>query len=578
MSKNDIIILESTLEQKRKEIASEMNPQTYFKIFCNEQSLKNYELTYEEILSGDTDGGDDGGIDSCFIFVNGDLVENDFEPNNIKKNPKIELIIVQCKEGKTFSETVFDKLNNTILDVFDFTKDLNSLRLIYNEDLINFMQLFRKVYLDLASKHPQLNIKYYYCSKGDTNEIHPKVKKKSETLTENTINLMTNAIVDVIFFGAKELIDSSRIEKSYTLQLNFIENYISKGNDNYIILTSLENYYIFVTDNNSSIRKYIFESNVRDYQGNVEVNKDIKNSLENEPDLDFWWLNNGITVLASKASATGKTIVLDNVQIVNGLQTTNEIYSYLNKKKIEEKDKQRSILVRIIVTDDTETRDKIIKATNFQTAISPASLKATDRIQRNIEDYFKHFGLYYDRRKNYYKNTGKPIEQIISIQYLAQAILSIFFRKPDVARSRPSSSIKQSHDYLQIFNEQIEPSIYLLCAQIMKKIDTFIKDAPYKKHIKNNLRFHLAMFATILLVNKNNYDEKDIMKIKIGYYENNLLQTAIMYLIVIAESYITKNASTFELVTKSHDFTQFVIEEIDKYKSKINILQPNLFQ
>lgn len=66
-----------------------------------------------------------------------------------------------------------------------------------------------------------------------------------------------------------ELMDSSRFEKSYTLQLKFIENYISRGEDNYIVLASLKHYHKFITYDNGDLRGYIFTFNVRDYQGNI---------------------------------------------------------------------------------------------------------------------------------------------------------------------------------------------------------------------------------------------------------------------------------------------------------------------
>ena len=89
------------------------------------------------------------------------------------------------------------------------------------------------------------------------------------------------------FWGSRELLDASRIEKSYTLQLNFLENYLSRGANNYVVLASLENYYQFITDDQENLRRYVFESNVRDYQGNVEVNKDIKETLASDDNLDI---------------------------------------------------------------------------------------------------------------------------------------------------------------------------------------------------------------------------------------------------------------------------------------------------
>jgi hypothetical protein len=59
----------------------------------------------------------------------------------------------------------------------------------------------------------------------------------------------------------------------------------------------------------------------------------------------------------------------------------------------------RNVLVRVIVTKDTEIADRVIRATNSQIYIPPSQLKATEKIHRDIEDFMKKYDLYYDRRK-----------------------------------------------------------------------------------------------------------------------------------------------------------------------------------
>lgn len=406
MTSNDVIILDSILEQKKKQMANTLPDNDYFELFTFEQSLKNYDLSYDELLSGKTGGADDGGIDGFFIFINDELIDDDIDLGAFKKNPLLELYLIQAKRETSFSEKTFDRVIATTINIFDLTKDMVKLKSFYNSDLIDKATLFREAYLKLASLHPQLKIYYKYASKGDVTEIDSKVKNRAEILRKKIAEYFTGSASIIEFWGARELLDASRIEKSYTLQLTFQENYISRGENNYIVISSLLDYYNFVIDDNKNLRRYIFESNVRDYQGNVEVNKDIQNTLVSNDSLDFWWLNNGITILASHASIAGKTITLDDVQVVNGLQTTTIIYNYLRRKEPEEKDRKRSILVRIIVIDNSEMQDRIIKATNFQTAIPIASLRATDSIHRDIEDYFSSQGWFYDRRKNYHKNQG----------------------------------------------------------------------------------------------------------------------------------------------------------------------------
>lgn len=489
---NDKILLDSMLNQLQSSTAVSLTESEYFELFTAEQVIKDYDLSYDAIDSGIVDGGGDGSIDSIFTFINKELVTDDFDTDEIKRNPEITIYIIQSKTASKFSENQVGKTIPNLIELFDLSKNEKDLKSKYNSKLLNNIFNFRNCYIKLSSKHPTLNINYYYVSKGNTSEIHPNVISKGDQLIEQVQNSFSAAKIDVTYWGARELLDISRVEKKYTLQLKFEENYISRE-DNYVILSNLVDYYNFVTDNNT-LRKYIFEFNVRDYEGNVEVNKDIKNSLINNIDIDFWNLNNGITIICSKASIVGKTISMDDVQIVNGLQTTHTIYDYLNIQKNRDKEK-RSLLIKIIVADDPVRMDKIIKATNFQTMIRDSSFKATDEIQRDIELYFSQNGWYYERRKNYYKNTNKPSEKIISIAYLAQSILAIILKEPNNSKGRPTTLIKKDSDYIRIFNTNYKYTTYLYCAKFMKAVDKFVKSkslgTPWQD--LSNIRFHIAL-------------------------------------------------------------------------------------
>lgn len=564
MSSNDIILLDSTLEQKKRQISGSLSDSDFFELFTFEQVLKNFDLSYDELLSGKVGTGGDGGIDGFFTFVNGELSDEDTDFSEFKRSPVIETFIIQAKRSPSFSEIAIERVDSTVTDIFNLQNDLLDFKSVYNHLLLDRVAIFRKAFVDLAARHPKLKISYIYCTRGDTSAMHPNVTHKSEALKNNVAVYLPGAEIDVRFMGARELLDASRVEKTYTLQLKFQENYISTGDNNYIVLASLPDYYTFISDVNGYLRRYIFESNVRDYQGNVEVNRDILHTLQSGSGIDFWWLNNGITVLTSKASVAGKTITLDDVQIVNGLQTSRVIYDYLKDNPLEEKDKRRSVLLRILVTDSSEEMDNIIKATNFQTAIPPASLKATDRIQRNIEEYFLHHNFYYDRRKNHYKNAGKPADKIISIPYLAQSVMAIILREPDNARARPSSLIKRENDYRRVFNESLGLAIYLFCAKTMKKIDAFIKSeaAEYSMRDKSDLKFHSAMLIVVHLLASKNYNHTDLeslVNIDVG---KDSIEKALSETINIAQLYSKETSLPIERIAKNRDFVTFLLEKV----------------
>lgn len=196
------------------------------------------------------------------------------------------------------------------------------------------------------------------------------------------------------FFGAKELLESVRRQPITTFSMQFLDNPLSSGKRvGYVFLVPLREFFKFIIDDQGKLRKGIFESNVRDYQGSTEVNSGIAPTLNSNLVDDFWWLNNGVSIVATKGSINGKNLTVENPQIVNGLQTSEEIYRHFSG--VLEIPEDRSLLVRVLVTSDPQTRDKVIKATNSQTTIPPASLRATDPVQRNIEDFFATHGLYY---------------------------------------------------------------------------------------------------------------------------------------------------------------------------------------
>lgn len=578
MAGNDSIVLDNIIKQKINKSDNVLPDDEFFEIFTFEQILKKYDLSYDELSYGKIGGGDDGGIDGFFIFINNDFVSEDTELDNFKKSPCIQLFLIQSKRTDSFSERAIEKWLSTTMNIFDLDKKIEQIQKYYNSDLINKVAFFQELYLNLASQHPSIEITYVYASKGDVSAINQKVYNQSEVLKESTRRYFSGAKVNVSFVGARELIDSSRLEKSYTLQLKFIENYISRGEDNYVILASLKDYYNFVTYENSELRTYIFAFNVRDYQGsNVEVNKDIKATLESNEDIDFWWLNNGITILSSRASIAGKTISLDDVQVVNGLQTTNTIYHYIKDREDDSNTlkENRAILIKIVITNDPETRDRVIKATNFQTPIPPASLKATDPIQLDIENFFLNHEWFYDRRKNYYKNTGKQLDRIISIPYLAQSVIAIVFHEPDIARSRPSSLLKKDNDYKRVFSQKISLEVYLFCAKTMKKLENFIRIVTSSK--SNNLgineqwkhaspirilMFHLGMLLVVKTLNKRDYKPKDVESIKENNFSDELISNTLFELIQLTNNYVISKDLPINIGIKQKDFVTYILENV----------------
>jgi len=525
MPTNDLIILERILEQRKAEIGPEMDSATFFELFVAEQALKDYDLSYDELRSGRVGGGGNGGIDALYLFANGELVQEDTDLSALKRQVAIDLVIIQAKVHTGFSEATLDKLHSVTADLLNLGANHTALAAVYNAELLSVMKTFRTTYETLAARFPKFTISYFYATKGD--EPHPNVQRKVARLQELVKQHFSAAEFTFQFLGAKQLLELARRAPRVSHTLTLSENPISStGAVGFVCLVRLKDFFDFITDTDKKLLRGIFEANVRDYQGTNEVNEGIQASLCDTGNEEFWWLNNGVTVVASKATLSGKTLTIEDPQIVNGLQTSTELYNYVKSSNTEKDD--RSLLVRVIVPPAPESRDRIIKATNSQTPMPVASLRATEKIHRDIEEFLRPFGLFYDRRKNFYKNEGKPIEKIISISQMAQAVMALALQRPDSARARPSSLLKRDDDYATVFNPHYPIGLYLLCPLVMRRVDEVLRSTPdLDQKDRNNIRFHVGMVAAGLLTRSIKAEPAAFATLQIDSFEDAVLRDSL---------------------------------------------------
>lgn len=534
MSANDKIILEQIIEQAHKERASSSSENDFFEIFVAEQVLKDYDLDYDEIESGLIGGGGDGGIDSMYVLVNGDIALDDFDFTSLKKGIIIDTVIIQSKLVNSFGEGAIDKMTTSTEDLFDLSKDLDSMKAVFNDGIRSSVANFRRIYSGLASKFPSLRFRYVYATKGS--DPHPNVQRKTVLLGQKLQSLFSNADFTFEFLGAAELLTQARREPPAAHNLILAENPISSTGDvGYLALVKLRDYDAFIRDGAGKLRRNLFEANVRDYQGSTAVNDEIGDSLKATDGEDFWWLNNGVTIVAAKATVSAKTLTLEDPQIVNGLQTSNEIYRHFSMADTTVDN--RNLLVRVIVPTKPGSRDRVIKATNSQTNIPPASLRATDKIHRDIEEHLRPYGLFYDRRKNFHKNEGRPIDQIVGIPLMAQAVMSILLQRPDDARARPSSLLKRDEDYQRVFSCSTPIAVYRVCATIVKKIDNLMRsDESLDARERNNILFYVAMRTVAISTGKIKPSASDIAAIDLSSVDNDAIRESLEAVKALYES------------------------------------------
>ena len=515
---NSQILIKECVAQEYAEAASFENEAAYFEYFAAAQVLKDYDLSDEEIESGIIGAGNDGGCDAMYIFLNKNLILPDqIETIRISKESSVEVIIIQAKRENSFREDAIMKWKTVSDNLLQLSNSLEDFKTRYNEDVLELFRTFRDLHTKLIRNRVKLKFKFCYVSYAV--ECHPNVKQQAKELEMIVKRNYPSSMVYVDFIGADELFEKYNSLSETVVNLPLVEIPIGLGkNKDYVTLVSLAEYFKFITDENLGLRKRFFEANVRDYQGKNAVNSCIRDSLEDrDSEEDFWWLNNGITILASEAiMANNRELQLTNPEIVNGLQTSNEIYNYYSQNVALLENEKRNILVRIIVPETEKVRDDIIFATNNQTNIPKSSLRVTDSIHLEIEMYFKSRGLYYDRRKNYYKNQGKKAKDIVGVSFLGQCLITLFLQKPDFARARPSTLLTDDETYAKLYEDNKDLEVFYKCALIGKLIQRNLKiESGYTASERSDILFYLIYGVVADILRKKDISPKDIKEIEI---------------------------------------------------------------
>lgn len=560
MSKNAQILLENLIEQEFRNNDNYSNISEYFEFFSASQILKNQGLSDDEVDNGIVGKGLDGGCDSIYLFLNNLLITPDVvEHISAPKDSILEMIIIQSKKTTSFGEDAVMKWKTISGNLLDLSKTTTDFTARYNADILEAFTTFRDTYTRLITSRVKLKFRFYYATLAS--ELHPNVIQQSEELKDTIKGLFPNAVVEVTFVDSDTLFEMYNAVIENRVNLKFADIPISPNQKNYIALVDLKSYFNFIVNDEGDVRKSFFDSNVRDYQGKNNVNSSISETLHRADDNDFWWLNNGVTVLASEATlVNNRELQIVNPEIVNGLQTSMEIYNYFSENREALESEKRSILLRIIVPDNEESRDQIIFATNNQTNIPKATLRVTDPIHLQIEMYFKSRGLFYDRRKNYYKNQGHKPAEIVGVSFLAQCLITIFLKKPDYARARPSTLLNDEKTYNELYEKNNDLEVFYRVALLGKKIQKNVRSgSDYSSAEKSDILYYVLYAVIADVLGKRNITPADIKNLDMDSVTDTLIED------IRNRVYeIYKQHGGNGRVAKSAEFIQYIDNMLDE--------------
>jgi len=187
-------------------------------------------------------------------------------------------------------------------------------------------------------------------------------------------------------------------------------------------------------EDGSKINGDVFNDNIRIYQPKNKINRRIRETALSDENYEFWYLNNGITIVCEKCDYTpsrSPKATLTNFQIVNGSQTTHALFrAYLeDSEKIE----NVLLLIRICQTSENRISEKISETTNSQTPVNTRDLHANDYVQKKLEEEFRSLGYAYERKKNQHQD--QPSDLRLDNELLGQIYLAFYLDKPSEAKN-----------------------------------------------------------------------------------------------------------------------------------------------
>ncbi len=455
--------------------------------YCILEKLFPYhDESIEELL---TEGGNDCGVDAIKIDRSGN-------------NAHIHIFQFKFHESIRKSENYFkanqaDKMITFIDRLFD--EDVN-LEKISNPFLWDKIQEIWSVYQNANTK-----ITIYFCSNGksleknQTQKVENAFKKYKIDLEEIDAEGLVNLLISPAY--EKTLHSFTAIEKQY---LGRSDGDI-KGFVGSISAKDLINM-IRDKDNPDKLCSNIFDKNIRVFLGRENpVNESIIKTAVSNRNTYFWYLNNGITAMCSNLSyrdnMRSPVVDIENLQIVNGAQTSNALFEAAkNKPEILE---DILLLIKVYETKNPDLPHQIALATNSQTRIFPRDLMSNSEVQIKLEKAFESLGFFYERKKNQHEDKDQSL-RIDSLK-LGQVILAFYLREPE--RSKKDSDKIFGSLYEDVFSLEHDIEHLKNMFLVFQKIEEMKVDANRlrKKNITDKVdefltygQFHIIYLVALL--------------------------------------------------------------------------------
>jgi len=548
-----------------------LNEPDQFVHYINYCVISQYCYDDVNVIDANVDGAHDLGLDGVFILVNGHSIVSiedvDFFVDKLKRID-VEFLFIQSKTSNKFTSHEIGTFLSGVKQFFDSTTTSP-----INGEVKRYIEIKDYIYKRYSIRMNEAPICHcVYATTGrwvDDNALLGRVA--SDISAINTDGKFS----DVKF----KPFDSDAIKKLYRDLRKKIERKvdfdkctimpaIDDVTEAYIGIMQIEEFLKLIRNEDGGIIKTVFYDNVRDYQGNTQVNQEIEKTISDEVGCErFPVLNNGVTVVAQSITKIGTTFKINDYQIVNGCQTCHVIINTTN-------DNPRSFFVpvKLVVTDNQKVINEIIIATNRQTEVLTEAFESLSPFHQTLEDfYISHKNqsikpLYYERRSKQYSFEDISPSQVVSLAIQTTTYVAMFLNQPQ-STHRYYGELLRSYSGRMYDNEH-SPYPYYIAALTNQIVQQYLikghdgKKRKYRPHILMLLRTNIAGEDIPPISGKkiDDYCSKIHAVLKDSSKIANEIERAISTLDVKIEHFKGTNSEWF----RSRAFTETLLGKVEK--------------
>jgi hypothetical protein len=516
-------------------------------------SVASYlDIELEEAFGLITEGGNDAGVDAIYI---GDVNDYDFSVTLFQGKYAFDL-----SKDNNFPANAIQRVIGSIGAIFDPSKPIEM-----NEDLMPKVEDIRSLIADGYIP----NIRCVFTNNGLKWNQDGDNHIENARLPENQVKFKYYNHTDIVeSLMSKESINETLqlAGKSVAEDFNFKRILIGKINVKEIA-ELFEKHGDDLLDKN--IRKYLGISHNR-------VNSAIKDTLLGEKRDNFYFYNNGITMICSKFSynalqSENWNVKVNDLQIINGGQSCKTILNTV-KNNPDLDYTNAYVLVRLYELTGEGTDSLITDvtiATNSQNPVDLRDLRANDDLQKRLETAISELGYSYKRKKD---NTFSSPEKTILSSVAAESIYSIWKKKPFQAKFKKNELFGAF--YSDVFNNinaaqlLISVFIYRFCDTQRKKssLRNDYPHIPYSNYFMSMIIGNLLLEDLGLTFDKLTHTEFEKTKIYFETNKDNLFNRANEKL-VNALNLLYPAPNTYETIDKRRLSATFRRGDLMEYLS-----------